>query len=269
MFQPTNGPSPSGNIQQMVNPQDIAMLAQQGYLRQQQQLANMGQFAAPGGGVGGIRPTLPGGQIPAQLYHQMGGMTPQMQQEFIQRQIQAQQAAIAQQAQAQNGSSGPGKKKRGPKPMVGAQMISRQTTSLQPPHSQEQYIKNAMSVPPPQSQIAGHGTAPIHNEPIEPWADALDELDPREIAMGRFRKRHEVLGEIFGPDSIKDIPDEDYDPWAGLGVDGETLEAKVLALEKENEELEAQSKIAVEDFRRRLREIDAGAEISSSTAIAA
>ncbi|WWC65699.1 uncharacterized protein I303_108320 [Kwoniella dejecticola CBS 10117] len=261
MFQSTNG--------QMVNPQDIAMLAQQGYLRQQQQLTNMGQFGQAGavGAAGAVRP-MAGGQIPS--VYQMGGITPQMQQDLLQRQIQAQQAAIAQQAQAQShnqaqsGSSGPGRKKRGPKPSAGAQMISRQTTSLQPPHSQEQYIKNALSAPPSQAQISSHttGAAPTKSEPIEPWADALDELDPREIAMGRFRKRHEVLGEIFGPDATKDIPQSAYDPWAGLGIDGETLEAKVLALEKENEELEARSRTVVEDFSRRLKEIESSHAVS-------
>jgi hypothetical protein len=41
--------------------------------------------------------------------------------------------------------------------------------------------------------------------PYEPWADALDEIDPRELAMGRFRARQEVLGEIFGPDRISEL----------------------------------------------------------------
>ena len=40
-----------------------------------------------------------------------------------------------------------------------------------------------------------------HNE-VEPWADALDELDPREMAMGRYRQRHEMLEEVFGPEPI-------------------------------------------------------------------
>lgn len=38
--------------------------------------------------------------------------------------------------------------------------------------------------------------------PVEPWADALDEIDPRERAMQRFRARHEVLADLFGSESI-------------------------------------------------------------------
>lgn len=37
---------------------------------------------------------------------------------------------------------------------------------------------------------------------VEPWADALDELDPRELAMNRFRTRNEMLEEVFGPEPI-------------------------------------------------------------------
>lgn len=61
-----------------------------------------------------------------------------------------------------------------------------------PPTTAEQYMKNAMA--PPAN----------HNE-VEPWADALDELDPRELAMGRFRTRHEMLEEVFGPEPISQL----------------------------------------------------------------
>lgn len=37
---------------------------------------------------------------------------------------------------------------------------------------------------------------------VEPWADTLDELDPRELAMNRFRTRNEMLEEVFGPEPI-------------------------------------------------------------------
>ena len=85
---------------------------------------------------------------------------------------------------------------------------------------------------------------------IEPWADALDEVDPREMAMGRFRARQEILAEVFGPENIsasrrsavawsqiahvsqEDIPLGNWDPWAGLGMDGETLEAKVVCMQR-------------------------------------
>lgn len=100
-----------------------------------------------------------------------------------------------------------------------------------PPTSSEQYMKNSMSVP-------------SHPE-AEPWADALDELDPRELAMNRFRTRNEMLEEVFGPEPISEpalrllrwradeaesIPLREGDAWEGLGMDGETLEAKVVSL---------------------------------------
>jgi hypothetical protein len=65
-----------------------------------------------------------------------------------------------------------------------------------PPTSAEQYMKNAMHAPPPPG-----------NE-VEPWADALDEIDPRELAMSRFRARHEMLEEVFGPEPISKYFDE-------------------------------------------------------------
>lgn len=96
-----------------------------------------------------------------------------------------------------------------------------------PPTSAEQYMKNAM--------------LPPSNPEAEPWADALDELDPRELAMNRFRTRNEMLEEVFGPEpisklirlrneanEIESIPLGKGDAWEGLGMDGETLEAKVV-----------------------------------------
>lgn len=86
---------------------------------------------------------------------------------------------------------------------------------------------------------------PSNGPETEPWADALDELDPRELAMNRFRTRHEMLEEVFGPepisklnlsrlarlkaDGIESIPLSEGDAWSGLGMDGETLEAKVVS----------------------------------------
>lgn len=84
---------------------------------------------------------------------------------------------------------------------------------------------------------------PPSNPEAEPWADALDELDPRELAMNRFRTRNEMLEEVFGPEPIskliapdrgiktdetESIPLGNGDAWEGLGMDGETLEAKVV-----------------------------------------
>jgi hypothetical protein len=33
----------------------------------------------------------------------------------------------------------------------------------------------------------------------------LDEVDARELAMGRFRARQELLGEVFGPEGISEL----------------------------------------------------------------
>lgn len=57
----------------------------------------------------------------------------------------------------------------------------------------EHYVKQALAPPPPPPQAAVE---------TEPWADALDELDPRELAMGRFRVRQDILTEIFSTDPI-------------------------------------------------------------------
>lgn len=59
----------------------------------------------------------------------------------------------------------------------------------------EHYVKQAVAPPPPPQMAAE----------IEPWADALDELDPRELAMGRFRVRQDILAEIFSPDPISKL----------------------------------------------------------------
>jgi hypothetical protein len=61
-----------------------------------------------------------------------------------------------------------------------------------PPTSAEQYMKNSM-------------LPPSNGPETEPWADALDELDPRELAMNRFRTRHEMLEEVFGPEPISKL----------------------------------------------------------------
>lgn len=42
---------------------------------------------------------------------------------------------------------------------------------------------------------------------VEPWADTLDELDPRKLAMSRFRARNEVMAEIFGPETLRGCRD--------------------------------------------------------------
>ncbi|KAL1409384.1 hypothetical protein Q8F55_003367 [Vanrija albida] len=149
--------------------------------------------------------------------------------------VRQQQAQAAAQAQAPSGKK---KNKRGP----AGQLLPRHMAAMQPPHGADAYAKNAMAPP---------GIA-VDN--IEPWADLLDELDPRELAMGRFRTRHEIMAEIFGPEPVNSIPDVTADPWEGLGVNGETLEAKVLSLEKSNAELEANFEADLEAWRKRLEE---------------
>lgn len=78
-------------------------------------------------------------------------------------------------------------------------------------------------------------------------------------------------------DQAENIPLSKGDAWAGLGMDGETLEAKVVshtlvasstptrfkvlihqaALEKENEELEQGMEAGIESWKKRIHEIDA------------
>ena len=65
-------------------------------------------------------------------------------------------------------------------------MLARHTQHINPPHPSEHYIKNAVAGP----------------DETEPWADGLDEADPREMAMGRFRARQEIMAEVFGPEPI-------------------------------------------------------------------
>ncbi|WWD20160.1 hypothetical protein CI109_104636 [Kwoniella shandongensis] len=307
---------PTANGVPLITPPDLAMVARNGYIQQQQALAAMsagagGQFNGTPNRNPATGPGTP--SVPPQYIGQMMGMTPQMQlavqaqaqiqaQHIAQQQAQAQGLIQQQQQQQQQHQQTPErgtvKKKRGGGRPSAAQVLARQQASMQPPHSSEHYIKSALSLPQqqqqgtptpalhhaqaqsphPHAQAHGHGhghgqgqhhpqqsvggiVAGIpqpHVDPMEPWADGLDELDPREIAMGRFRSRHEVLGEIFGPESIKEIPSGAYDPWEGLGIDGETLEAKVTALEAENAELESTLNSKVEGFKTRLQDIDEG-----------
>lgn len=77
-----------------------------------------------------------------------------------------------------------------PRPTPTQQMIPPQTRAIPTEH----YLKQALAPP-----------APAHlTTEVEPWADPLDEIDPRELAMGRFKVRQEVLTEIFSPDPISE-----------------------------------------------------------------
>ncbi|GMK54852.1 hypothetical protein CspeluHIS016_0114380 [Cutaneotrichosporon spelunceum] len=184
-------------------------------------------------GVPGV-PGLPHGMVPGRPI----AVDPVQQQQ----QHQQQQQAFLAQARAHASA---GKKKQGKKgPQAPA--LPRQ---MAPPGG-DHFTKNAMAA-----------------ETIEPWADALDELDPRELAMSRFRARNEVMAEIFGPERVQTIPTKDADAWAGFWPPGESLEAKVQALEAENADLEAKFDSEIEAFRKRLEEAD-GRDEAAATAVA-
>ncbi|BEJ11507.1 hypothetical protein CspHIS471_0109290 [Cutaneotrichosporon sp. HIS471] len=185
-------------------------------------------------GVPGV-PGLPQGMVPGMPM----SIDPVQQQQLF---LAQQQQLAAAQARAQAAS---GKKKQGKKgPQAPA--LPRQ---MAPPGA-DHFAKNAMAA-----------------EAIEPWADALDELDPRELAMSRFRARNEVMAEIFGPERVQTIPTKDADVWAGFWPPGESLETKVHALESANAELEAKFDSEIEAFRKRLEEADGGDE-AAATAVA-
>ncbi|WVQ75103.1 hypothetical protein IAR50_004712 [Cryptococcus sp. DSM 104548] len=218
---------------------DLASIARQGYLQQQQKLAQMGQMGVPGSIPN--RVGVPGGSQPQGYI----GITPEMREkharDMAMREVAMREAAAKDAAR---------KRSRQIKGTPAQQMLPRQAGGFQPPMTSDQYIKNAMSTP-----------AVPQGEPIEPWADSLDELDPRELAMARFRKRQEVIGEIFGPETVKDITEatKDFDPWSGL--DGEALQEKVVKLEQETDDLEGKLAAELEAFKKRLAEIDAGEEL--------
>lgn len=83
------------------------------------------------------------------------------------------------------------------RPSAAQQSNSRQTM---PSRSGEAYMKPGVGPSGPHA-MQDIGPPPI---PVEPWADALDEIDPRELAMQRFRARHEILAELFGSESISE-----------------------------------------------------------------
>lgn len=107
------------------------------------------------------------------------------------------------------------------RPTAAAQALARQTPNMAPPLPSDFYRQNAMAPPPPpmsqphlpqgppqtampgiashMPQIEGFVSGGLI---VEPWADGLDEIDHRELAMGRFRARQEILSEIFGPERL-------------------------------------------------------------------
>lgn len=142
-------------------PADLAMLAQQGYQHQQQQLAHA-QMMAGMMARQNANPTASGSGTPSHKKKKV--VSPA---EIAVRMILRQEWLQ-------------------PRPSPQAQMLPRHTQHLAPPQLNEHYIKHAMSGP----------------GDVEPWADGLDEVDPREMAMGRFRARQEILAEVFGPEAI-------------------------------------------------------------------
>ncbi|AAW43535.2 expressed protein [Cryptococcus deneoformans JEC21] len=248
-------PSSAGQMP-MVNNPDLAMIARQGYLQQQQRLAQMGQMGVPN-----MMPPQGGtpqqGQPPVYM-----GIAPEM------REKQAMEAAaretmLREKAMRDAALHEAAKKRARTKPTPAQQAIARQPGAFQPPISNEQYLKSALTGPPsaPSAVPAASVPGPAA-EPIEPWADPLDELDPRELAMARFRKRHEVINEVFGPETVKEIVTAgDWDSWEEM--EEKRLQQQVEQLEKEVEELEKTMEGNIEAFKERLEDIESG-EVASN-----
>lgn len=162
------------------------------------------------GGPGGPPPGPggPGGPGPEMLHQQQYlhqqqlAMAQAMRQ---QQQLQQQQHAVSvaaanAQAQAHAQQRAP----PAPKPRKGRPPVLPRNAPPQPP---QDYVKGAMApptVPVVRQSEAGNAVAGPGAE-HEPWADMLDELDPRELAMARFRARQEVMTEIFGPERVREF----------------------------------------------------------------
>ena len=71
--------------------------------------------------------------------------------------------------------------------------VKQYHSKLGPPQRGEEYAAQAL-MSASQERI----------EHVEPWADALDEVDPRELAMNRFQARQLLLSEIFGPEPLSE-----------------------------------------------------------------
>lgn len=150
----------------------------------------------PPGVVPGGPPGGPGGAPPEMLQQQyLHQQQLAMAQAMRQQQLQQQQHAVsvaAANAQAQAAQAPPRPKARKGRPPV------------LPRGQQGDYVKGAMAPPTvPAVRQTEVGNAATGHE-TEPWADMLDELDPRELAMARFRARQEVMTEIFGPERVRE-----------------------------------------------------------------
>ncbi|OXG25448.1 hypothetical protein C367_03272 [Cryptococcus neoformans Ze90-1] len=242
---------PSAGQMPMVNNPDLAMIARQGYLQQQQRLAQMGQMGAPN-----MMP--PQGQAPGYM-----GISPEMREKKA-MEAAARETMLREKAMRDAALHEAAKKRARAKPTPAQQAIARQPGAFQPPISNEQYLKSALTAPPsapsavPVASVPGQAA-----EPIEPWADPLDELDPRELAMARFRKRHEVINEVFGPETVKEIVVAgDWDSWEEM--EEKRLQQQVEQLEKEVEELEKTMEGSIEAFKERLEDIETGEVINNA-----
>ncbi|KIR31077.1 hypothetical protein I352_06611 [Cryptococcus deuterogattii MMRL2647] len=146
-----------------------------------------------------------------------GGMNAGQQQMQMQMQQQGMHWTWTTRARTKGGHG----KKESPNPQT--QLVSRHTQHLVPPQSQEHYVRQAM--------------APSTDGGPEPWADGLDEIDEGERAMGRFRRRQEVLGEVFGPETSSVFLNLNLVWKTGHGELTYIGHRGDLALEKENEEM--------------------------------
>lgn len=81
--------------------------------------------------------------------------------------------------------------------------------------------------------------------------------------MARFRKRHEVINEVFGPETVKEIVAAgDWDSWEEM--EEKRLQQQVEQLEKEVEELEKTMEGSIEAFKERLEDIETGEVINNA-----
>lgn len=152
---------------------------------------------APGGPGGPGGPGAPPEMLQQQYLHQQQlAMAQAMRQQQLQQQQHAVSVAAANaQAQAAQAPQARPKPRKGRPPVL-------------PRGQQGDYVKGAMApptVPAVRQTEAGNAATGLETEP---WADMLDELDPRELAMARFRARQEVMTEIFGPERVRECPTE-------------------------------------------------------------
>ncbi|KAK1923784.1 hypothetical protein DB88DRAFT_511315 [Papiliotrema laurentii] len=187
----------------------------------------MGQMVPMGSSPG---MPMPMGNVPAH----MGQLQHAQMQAFGQAPVTPQQLQQQQQQQQQPPPPPPPQGRMAPGP--GQYKPERRGRAAQDPS--KGYNPRAAPPPGPREMAALNAVGKPDLTVPEPWTDAIDEVDHRELAMNRFRTRQEILSDIFGPERIRDIPQEERDPWSEFGMDGATLEAKIAEMERENEAME-------------------------------